>query len=147
MQVNQYNLRYTSDRIGRLVKEAAHVYDMGDALIDTPEKVARLLERVFNASELIAEMKWLMERMDGRLRMRIRVIIWKQWKVPKKRYESLRKLGIPHRGARIAYSGKGYQVLCKSPTIHTALTNKRLKSRGLVSLSSHYAKVHLDTAH
>jgi DNA repair protein RadC len=59
MQVNQYNLRYTSDRIGRLVKEAAHVYDMGDALIDTPEKAARLLERVFNASELTQEYFWL----------------------------------------------------------------------------------------
>jgi len=94
----------------------------------------------------IAEMKWTLEKLDSRIRMRIRVVIWKQWKMPKKRYESLRKLGISPRAARIAYSGKGYQVLCKSPTIHTALTNKRLERRGLISLSSHYAKVHLFTA-
>jgi group II intron reverse transcriptase/maturase len=93
----------------------------------------------------IAEMKGLLKDIDGRLRRRIRVVIWKQWKTPKKRYNSLRKLGIPPYGARIAFSGKGYQVLSKSPTIHTALTNKRLERRGLISFSSHYAKVHLVT--
>jgi group II intron reverse transcriptase/maturase len=93
----------------------------------------------------IAEMKWILANIDSRLRMRIRVVIWKQWKVPKKRYESLRKLGIAPKEARIAYSGNQYQRICKSPPIHAALTNKRLERRGLVSLSSQYAKVHLAT--
>jgi hypothetical protein len=93
----------------------------------------------------IAEMKRTLANIDSRLRMRIRVVIWKQWKVPKKRYESLRKLGASHFKARVAYSGKGYQVICKSQTIHGTLTNKRLEQRGLVSLSGHYAKVHLLT--
>jgi len=90
----------------------------------------------------IAEMRWILLSIDSRLRMRIRVIIWKQWKVPKKRYESLLKLGIAPREARIAYSGNQYQLICKSPPIHAALTNKRLERRGLVSLSSQYAKAH-----
>jgi group II intron reverse transcriptase/maturase len=94
----------------------------------------------------IAEMKRTLANIDSRLRMRIRVIIWKQWKVPKKRYESLRKLGASPLQARIAYSGKGFQVLCRCPTMHATITNKRLESRGLVSLSSHYAKVHLVTS-
>ena len=93
----------------------------------------------------IAEMKWILSDMDRRLRMRVRVVIWKQWKVPWKRYDALRKLGASPYSARIAYSGKGYQVICKSPTIHSTLTNKRLEHRGLVMLSSHYAKVHLVT--
>ena len=89
-----------------------------------------------------AEMGWILPSIDSRLRTRIRVIIWKQWKVPKKRYESLRRLGASPRSARIAYN-KGYQVVCTSPIIHAALNNQRLEHRGLVSLSSHYAKVHL----
>ena len=93
----------------------------------------------------IAEMERMLADLDRRLRMRVRVVIWKQWKVPKKRYNSLRKLGASAYSARIAYSGKGYQVICKSPTIHTALTNKRLVQRGLVTLSDHYARVHLAT--
>jgi len=92
-----------------------------------------------------AEMKRTLASIDSRLRMRLRVVIWKQWKVPKKRYNSLLKLGIKPYSARIAFSGKCYQVVCKSPTIHTALTNKRLEQRGLVTLSSHYEKVHLIT--
>jgi group II intron reverse transcriptase/maturase len=93
----------------------------------------------------IAVMKWIPEDIDRRLRVRIRVIIWKQWKVPKKRYESLRMLGISARQARIAYRGSQYQRICKSPIVHAALTNKRLESRGLISLSSYYANVHLVT--
>jgi group II intron reverse transcriptase/maturase len=92
----------------------------------------------------IAKMKTVLATIDKRLRMRIRVVIWKQWKVPKKRYESLRKLGVNHANAHnAANSGKGYQAVCKTHTVHAALTNKRLEQRGLVSLSSHYAKVHL----
>jgi len=93
----------------------------------------------------IAKMERTLADMDSRLRMRIRVVVWKQWKVPKKRYASLRKLGASPWKARIAFSGKGYQVLCKSPTIHATLNNKRLEQRGLVTLSSHYAKFHLAT--
>ena len=90
----------------------------------------------------IAEMGWILPSIDSKLRTRIRVIIWKQWKVPRKRYESLRRLGASPRSARIAYN-KGYQGVCTSPIIHAALNNQRLERRGLVSLSSHYAKVHL----
>lgn len=35
-------------------------------------------------------------------RLRIRGKIWKQWKKIKKRYTSLRKLGISHRDAYVA---------------------------------------------
>jgi group II intron reverse transcriptase/maturase len=93
----------------------------------------------------IADMKRILENIDKRMRVRIRVIIWKQWKNSKKRYNSLRKLGISPYRARIAYSGKGIQVLCKSPTIQDALNNKRLERRGLIYLSNYYAKVHLLT--
>ena len=92
----------------------------------------------------IAEMRASLVAIDKRLRMRVRVVIWKQWKVPKKRYESLRKLGVAHSYAHnAAYSGKGYQAVCKTHTIHAALTNKLLEQRGLISLSSLYAKIHL----
>ncbi|WP_246145602.1 group II intron maturase-specific domain-containing protein [Bacillus rubiinfantis] len=43
----------------------------------------------------IANMKTAMSRIDEKLRSRIRVIIWKQWKVPRKQIKSLIQLGIP----------------------------------------------------
>ena len=92
----------------------------------------------------IAKMKTVLAEIDSKLRKRIRVIIWKQWKVFRKRYESLLKLGATPRNARrTAGCRKGYQYVGNSATIHATITNKRLEARGLTSLSNLYAKVHL----
>ncbi|MFC6605236.1 group II intron maturase-specific domain-containing protein [Ectobacillus funiculus] len=48
----------------------------------------------------IANMKEAMKRIDKKLRSRIRVIIWKQWKVPRKQIKSLVQLGIPEEEAK-----------------------------------------------
>ena len=92
----------------------------------------------------IARMKTVLSEIDAKLRKRVRVIIWKQWKRPKKRYDSLRKPGATHRNAYVtANCRKGYQYVCSSATIHATITNKRLEQRGLTSLSNLYSKVHL----
>ena len=43
----------------------------------------------------IAEMKNDMEKWNEWVRRRIRMYIWKQWKLPKTRVENLKKLGMP----------------------------------------------------
>jgi len=92
----------------------------------------------------IAKMKRELTEIDKKLRKRIRVIIWKQWKKTRKRYEALRKLGATHSNAyRTANCRKGYQFVCGTATIHATITNKRLEQRGLTSLSNLYTKVHL----
>jgi RNA-directed DNA polymerase len=48
----------------------------------------------------IANMKKVMTQIDRKLRSRIRVIIWKQWKVPRKQIKSLIQLGIPEEEAK-----------------------------------------------
>ena len=92
----------------------------------------------------IAKMKTVLLEIDSKLKKRIRVIIWKQWKKICKRYESLRKLGATHMNALMtANCRKGYQYVCSTATIHATITNKRLEQRGLVSLSNLFAKVQL----
>lgn len=49
----------------------------------------------------IGSMKGAMTDIDAHLRTRLRVIIWKQWKVPKKRQWGLEKLGIGKDVARV----------------------------------------------
>jgi group II intron reverse transcriptase/maturase len=91
----------------------------------------------------IAKMKTVLTQIDEKLRKRIRVVIWKQWKKTKKRYTALRKLGATHRNAYVtANCRKGYQYVCNTATIHATITNKRLEQRGLISLSNLYAKIH-----
>jgi len=92
----------------------------------------------------IAKMKTLLLSIDQYLRKRIRVVIWKQWKKTRKRYESLRKLGASHINAYMtANCRKGYQYVCGTITIQAAITNQRLEERGLICMSNLYAKVHL----
>lgn len=76
----------------------------------------------------IGNMKKAMERIDMKLRSRIRVIIWKQWKVPKKQIKSLIQLGIPKEEAKgLTYCRKGYRFIGLSKVVQRAISNKRLK--------------------
>lgn len=91
----------------------------------------------------IANMKKAMGEIDKKLRSRIRVIIWKQWKRPRKQIKSLIQLGIPEGEAKgITYCRKGYRFIGLSKVVQRALSNKRLKQRGIPSALECYLKVH-----
>ncbi|MCM3439741.1 group II intron maturase-specific domain-containing protein [Metabacillus halosaccharovorans] len=91
----------------------------------------------------ISNMKKAMTEIDKKLRSRIRVIIWKQWKVSKKQIKSLIQLGIPEEEAKgLTYCRKGYRYIGLSKVVQKAISNKRLKQRGLPSALEHYLKVH-----
>ena len=91
----------------------------------------------------IADMKRFLEKIDQWIRRKIRVIIWKQWKKIKKRYTSLRKLGISHRDAYVtANSRRGYYHIAHTRVLETAISKERLNKRGLVNSLDHYLKVH-----
>ena len=91
----------------------------------------------------IANMKRAIERIDMKLRSRIRVIIWKQWKVTRKQIKSLIQLGIPEEEAKgLTFCRKGYRYIGLSKVVQRALSNKRLKQRGLPSALEHYLKIH-----
>lgn len=91
----------------------------------------------------VADMKMLMTTLDQNVRRKLRVIIWKQWKKIRKRYTSLRKLGISHRDALVtANSRKGYYHVAHTRVLEQAISKERLNKRGLVSLLDHYLKVH-----
>ena len=87
-------------------------------------------------------MKTVLRRIDEKLRFRIRMIIWKQWKVPKKQIPSLVKLRIPLEEAKgLTFSRKGYNFIGHSKVVHRALSNKRLK-QGIPSALEYYLTVH-----
>lgn len=89
----------------------------------------------------IADMKGHMQNITGHLRRRLRCIIWKQWKVSKKRIEKLKQLGCDEEQAKaITYSRKSYWN--SSLFINLYITNKRLEQKGLVAPLDHYLKVH-----
>lgn len=94
----------------------------------------------------IADMTTLLRDIDGNIRRKLRVIIWKQWKKIKKRYTCLRKLGITHRDAYVtANSRRGYYHISHTRVLEKAISKERLNKRGLVNSLDHYLKVHIIT--
>ncbi|MCF0222208.1 MAG: group II intron reverse transcriptase/maturase, partial [Fibrobacter sp.] len=93
----------------------------------------------------IANMKNRIAEIDEHLRVRIRVIIWKQWKKITKRQKALIQLGVePELAHNIACTRKGYYQICKTRYIQFAINNERLRKRGLVFLLDQYNKVHIE---
>ena len=89
----------------------------------------------------IADMKKNMGDITSHLNRRIRCLIWKQWKIAKKRIWGLQKLGADVGQAKaIAYSRKGYWNT--SIFLNIYITNKSLKQKGLIMPLDHYLKVH-----
>ena len=91
----------------------------------------------------LGSMKTAMAEIDAHLRTRLRVIIWKQWKVPKKRQWGLQKLGIGKDLARVtAYCGDRYQWVVTKTCVVRAISKEVLAKAGLVSCLDYYNERH-----
>ena len=91
----------------------------------------------------LGSMKTAMTEIDAHLRTRLRAIIWKQWKVPKKRQWGLQKLGIGKDLARLtAYCGDRYYWVATKTCVSRAISKEVLKKAGLVSCLDYYTVCH-----
>lgn len=86
----------------------------------------------------IGVMKQKLKDIDERLRTRMRIVIWKQWKTGEKRYWGLRKLGASEWTARqSAGFGDHYQAVAKTAGLHL-ISKEILAKRGLLSCLDYY---------
>ena len=90
----------------------------------------------------MADMKSAMREVDGHLRVMIIMVMWKQWKVPKKRERELKKLGAQPRSAHGLSYIKGYMKVAHLAPIKKAFSKERLAKHGLVSLLEYYLVRH-----
>jgi group II intron reverse transcriptase/maturase len=90
----------------------------------------------------VADMKSWLREIDGWIRKRLRVYIWKQWKRVKTRIKNLQKLGVSKDQAlQWANTRKGYWRTAGSPILSTTITNGRLELRGYGSLLARYERM------
>ena len=86
----------------------------------------------------IGGMKKKLKEIDERLRTRMRIVIWKQWKTREKRIWGLRKLGVPEWMAKqSAGFGNSYQAVAKTTGLHH-ISKEILAKRGLLSCLDYY---------
>ena len=89
----------------------------------------------------IGSMKRLCKELDMRIRFRLRMCIWKQWKTPENRQKNLMKLGVDKDTARItAYTGSRIAYVCSRRVLNFAINIKRLTQFGLVTMLDYYTE-------
>ena len=89
----------------------------------------------------IGSMKSLCRQLDGQIRYRLRMCIWKHWKTAKNRAKNLMKLEVPKWAAyKIAYCGDRYARLAHNGWVQKAISNKRLAEFGLISMLDYYTE-------
>ena len=93
----------------------------------------------------IADMKSNIENLNGWLYRRIRMCIWKQWKLPRTRKRKLMGLGLPEWIAcEGAYSRKSYWRMSHTGVVQRALSKERLIHWGYYDLASAYQSMHVN---
>jgi RNA-directed DNA polymerase len=96
----------------------------------------------------VADMKRILQNWNEWLRRRFRMYIWKQWKKPKTKVQSLRKLGIPEWQAyQWGNSRLGYWRIAGSVVLQRSITNEKLALAGYYDFPAQYErlrKLHLN---
>ena len=92
-----------------------------------------------------ADMKNNIESLNGWLYRRIRMCIWKQWKLPRTRKRKLIGLGLPEWAAcEGAYSRKSYWRMSNTGVVKRVLTKERLINWGFYDLATAYQSLHVN---
>jgi group II intron reverse transcriptase/maturase len=78
----------------------------------------------------LAEARHNIEACEGWIRRHIRSCFWQRWPNVRGRQRRLRALGLRGRQLEVAPSGRGAWRIARTPPIHTALSNERLRQYG-----------------
>jgi len=105
---------------------------------DRVKKLNQYLHGWFGYYQL-AEIVSLLKQLDQWIRRRLRMCVWKQWKLPRTRIKNLIKLGVSKQKAyEWGNTRKGYWRISSSPILHIALGKAYWQELGLVSLENKY---------
>mgnify|MGYP001168667495 FL=1 len=87
----------------------------------------------------LADTPSIFKSLDGWIRRRLRMCLWKAWKKPKTKTRNLMKLGVPHWQAyEWGNSRKAYWRIAKSPILQRTLGNSYWSRQGLRGLHDRY---------
>ncbi|MFJ7734687.1 group II intron reverse transcriptase/maturase [Lysinibacillus sp. NPDC097231] len=87
----------------------------------------------------LADTKSVFESLDGWIRRRLRMCLWKNWKKPRTKVRNLIRLGVPDwKAYEWGNTRKSYWRISKSPILHRTLGNSYWSNQGLKSLQARY---------
>ena len=93
----------------------------------------------------IAKMRTVCGNLDKNIRFRLRMCIWKQWKLPRTKKRNLIKMGIHEYYANMAANcRRGHWYCANLTTVKKAMTKERLINSGFYDLATAYQSVHVN---
>ena len=114
------------------------------SIVKTMEHIREYMRGWLNYYSM-ADMKNNIERLNGWLYRRIRMCIWKQWKLPRTKMRKLIGLGVDSRyAATIANDRKGYWFNAGNKAVNWALSKERLINWGFYDLTTAYQSMHVN---
>ena len=94
----------------------------------------------------LAEVKGIFKELDGWIRRRLRLILWRQWKRTYARVRNLMRLGLgEERAWRSATNGRGPWWNAGAPHMNHALSKQYFDAHGLVSLQDQLMRLQCTT--
>lgn len=138
----KWEIRIHEDSITRFKRKLKNLTKRSWS-VDMTYRIKKLNEviRGFINYFKIRKMRKYMELIDRRIRNRMRVVIWKQWKTSEKRFWGLRKLGAPIWMAKQSVGfGDHYQAVIKTTGLNK-ITKEIFTKRGLISCLDYYMKL------
>ena len=127
------SIKTLKDKI-RFITSRSNGWDMDRRL----NNLRYLFRGWFNYFRL-GSIKAIARSIDGFTRLRLRIVIWKQWKTNKGRFRGLKKLGIsPNKAWQWANSRKGYARIANSFIMKRSVTNIILEKRGFLPMETLY---------
>jgi RNA-directed DNA polymerase len=94
----------------------------------------------------LAEVEGVFEELDQWIRRRLRVLLWRQWKRPRTRFDALRKRGLDEERARASASnGFGPWWNAGASHMNQAVPIQTLGQMGLVSLLQQHRRLACDS--
>ncbi|WP_290370481.1 group II intron maturase-specific domain-containing protein, partial [Paenibacillus plantiphilus] len=81
----------------------------------------------------------IFKELDEWIRRRLRMCVWKQWKLPRTKVRRLAALGVSKaKACEWGNTRKKYWRIACSPILHTTLNNQYWSNNGLKSLTDRY---------
>jgi RNA-directed DNA polymerase len=109
--------------------------------VSLPDRIEELNEYLIGwiGYFALADTPSVFQDLDKWVRRRLRMCLWKEWKLPRTKVKRLLALGVPKGKAyEWGNSRKGYWRISKSPVLHRTLDNRFFESYQLKSLKERY---------
>jgi len=89
----------------------------------------------------LSDTSYIPKMLEGWVRKRLRMCLWKQWKKIRSKYRNLIKLGLPDwAGLSLANTRKGYWHIA-GDSLNSILPNDYWANFGLMSLTNRYCEI------